>query len=362
MKTLYELLKLRNNANGLFGIEIEVEGDKLPGNCPPQWNIVDDGSLRGRFPDQRSEFVLRKPLGKDEAIQSVNDLKNHLDKHNAVLEFSFRTSVHVHVNVQDMNINQYLNMLYTYLLLENALVRYCGDERIANRFCLRLQDAEGFTQYLTELFRNGVSTLARANVDALKYASVNIAATPKYGSLEFRAMQGNLSPKYIETWILALNNIREYALKMKNPQAVHDDFVRMSPSKFMEKVLGDTYGHFSYEEEADDMRMAFSLTLQLPYSFMDELTKRKVADENRAKQIAKLEAKMREDMEKVKQQVARRIKDIEDLNLDDPAAQEYFLRADDVEIPEAPVLQKARLDERNLFHPVPPVYNAVAYR
>lgn len=270
MKKLSELLKLRNNHKGLFGIEVECEGANLPAIVPKQWGIHDDGSLRGRYPTERAEYVLHEPLLLDEAIKAVSDLRTHLDGVKAKLDFSFRTSVHVHVNVSDLTIDQYANMIYTYLLLENGLVRYCGNDRIGNRFCLRLQDAEGFIESLGLLFRNGVGALRNFNMDYLKYASVNVAATPRYGSLEFRAMQGNLEVEYISNWIKALNGLKEFAKRFNNPREIHDFFVRNDPSKFMQEVLGDVYRFFSYENEVDDMRLAFSLAIELPYVFEDE--------------------------------------------------------------------------------------------
>lgn len=296
MKKLSELLKLRKPVDGLFGIEIECEGEKLPAAVPYQWTIKDDGSLRGRFPDQRAEYVLVLPMRLDDSVQAVKDLRNTMDNAKSKLDFSYRTSVHVHVNVSDLTTDQYLNMVYTYLLLENSMVRYCGQERIANRFCLRLQDAEGFMETLVNLFRSGPSVIGKLNQDALKYASMNIAATPRYGSLEFRAMRGNMEVDYITRWLIALNNIKEFAKKFKTPRHIHDFFVRNEPSKFMEEVLGDVYPFFSYEEEVDDMRLAFSLTIELPYMYEDERAR-----------IQRVEKHIEEERKRMLEQVERDI-------------------------------------------------------
>lgn len=279
MKKLSELLKLRKVPEGVFGIEIECEGEKLPALLPEQWDIHDDGSLRGRFPDQRAEYVLREPLSLDKAIDAVKALRNTIDVFKSELDFSFRTSVHVHVNITDLTTDQYLNMLYTYLLLENPLVRYCGNDRIANRFCLRLQDAEYFTETLRTVFQEGTTALRQLNMDNLKYASVNIAATPRYGSLEFRAMQGNMETEYISNWLHALNNIKEFAKRFETPRHIHDFFVRNEPSQFMREVLGDVYPLFSHEDEVHDLRLAFSLTIELPYVYEDERSRIKRKEE-----------------------------------------------------------------------------------
>lgn len=268
MTKLYELFAHKPKA-GDFGIEIECEGKDLAPHVPDEWNIVDDGSLRGRFPNERAEYVLRKPLSLDGSIKAVADLRNSQLAYNARMNFSFRTSVHVHMNVQQLTYPQYLNLIYTYLLVEEPLVRYCGDERVGNRFCLRLQDAEGLLDYLFTLFRKGPMQLDNIYDDAVRYAAINIAATKKYGSLEFRAMRGNLEVPYISTWLKTLYNLREFAKRFDNPQAIHDHFVKTTPSEFMAEVLGDTYMYYSYPQEAQAIRNSFSITLELPYNYVD---------------------------------------------------------------------------------------------
>ena len=268
MTKLCELFPFKRKL-GDFGIEIECEGKGLANFESDKWNIVDDGSLRGRFPDERAEYVLHSPLLLNDAIKAVNDLRNLQIANNAKMDFSFRTSVHVHLNVQQLTYPQYLNLIYIYLLLEEPLVRYCGDERIGNRFCLRLQDAEGLLDYLFDMFRQGPNCLFAFPEDAVRYAAINIAATRKYGSLEFRAMRGNMEVPYISTWLRSLYNLREFAKRFDNPQAVHDHFVKSSPSQFMAEALGAEYMYFSYPGEVYALRHSFSITLELPYSYVD---------------------------------------------------------------------------------------------
>jgi hypothetical protein len=289
MKTLQQLLRLRNKYEGaLFGVEIETEGAKLPDRVPVGWSIKEDGSLRGRFPDQAAEYVSTVPLRLEDSIASVQALRRRLDDNDAELAYSFRTSVHVHLNVTDLTSDQYLNVIYTYLLLENVFVRYCGNERIANRFCLRYQDAEELGEFLSELFRNGAAYVANADLHRLKYAAINVAATPRYGSLEFRAMQGNLEVEYITNWLRAINNVREFAVANDNPQAIHDKFVKLGPTGFMQAVLKNLYPCFSYEGEEGDLQLAFSITIELPHVYQNE----KIRLERVEKQIKK----EREDM------------------------------------------------------------------
>ena len=296
MTKLHELLQ-QKPTNGLFGIEIETEGRNLTMVAPPQWKIEDDGSLRGQFPTERAEYVLKKPLDLQKAIDAVVKLREIQDANKAVLNFSFRTSVHVHVNVQQLTFPQYLNMIYTYLLLEEPLVRYCGKERVGNRFCLRLQDAEGLLDYLFMLFRQGYSAMRHIHGDNVRYAAINVAATAKYGSLEFRSLKGNMDVPYITTWLQALDHLRSFAMEMKDPQDVHDLFVNNTPEQFAEIVLGDVYESFIYPEMENDMRHSFSLALELPYNFVDSTANdAKVIADQKAKR-ERYEAEMKEAIE-----------------------------------------------------------------
>lgn len=295
MTKLHELLQ-QNVTNGSFGIEIETEGKNLTDIVPAQWKIENDGSLRGRFPDEAAEYVLRRPLELQKAIDAVTQLRKAQDDANARLNFSFRTSVHVHVNVQQLTFNQYLNMIYTYLLLEEPLVRYCGKERVGNRFCLRLQDAEGLMDYLFMLFRQGHGALKHIHGDAVRYASINVAATSKYGSLEFRSLKGNMDVDYITTWLQALDNLRSFAQEHANPQIIHDLFVNSTPEQFAEIVLGDMYPSFVYPEMEMDMRSSFSLTLELPYNFTDNSAMDEAILQDRKERLARQKIEIEEMM------------------------------------------------------------------
>jgi hypothetical protein len=266
MKKLSELLVLKPQA-GTFGVEIECEGENLSPVDNSTWRTEDDGSLRGAFPRSRCEWVLVKPLPLGKALTAVSSLARKQEKDGATPDFSFRTSVHIHVNVQEMTQDQYFNFIYAYLLLEEPMLRFCGAARKANRFCLSMNDGEGLLDYLSYIFQNGVGSLGHINENDVRYAAMNIAATRKYGSLEFRGMRGTLDVDVLSTWILALNSIREYAMEHKNVHAIHDEFVKHSPTQFMRNVLKDMSPDFEYDGMEGDLRNNFSVTLELIYAY-----------------------------------------------------------------------------------------------
>jgi hypothetical protein len=274
MKKLYELLRI-NKRHGIFGVEIECEGENLA-VAPQGWLQENDGSLRGHFPDKSSEYVFNGPATLATSLKRIYALSKEMEVQGSKLDFSFRTSVHVHVNVQDLTWNQYLAMLYTSVLMENVLVNFCGDSRSNNRFCLRNEDAEGFVRTLRYVFMNGIKQLMRIDQNDIRYSFVNIAATLKYGSIEYRGMRGTLDKEVLSAWLRALNNIRQFAIDMQNPHNVHDFFVRSHPEDFAKEVLKDAFNELNYPGLVNDLRRAFSLTLELPYAYNKEREEGKV--------------------------------------------------------------------------------------
>lgn len=264
MKKLHELLRV-NRQHGDFGVEIECEGNNLFPAANDVWNTVPDGSLRGQFPNESCEWVLREPLPLKEAIEAVNWLADANKK--ATLNFSFRTSVHIHMNVQDLTFEEYMTLVYTYLLVEEPMMRFCGDQRIGNRFCLRVQDAEAFLDHVEAMADMGAAFIRNIYEDQIRYASLNLAATKKYGSVEFRGMRGTLDPKVLTTWISAISRLRDFAKEQGSPMAVHDLFVKSRVEDFLSAVFGELSEEFGYKGVIDDVRRSFSLTLNIPYKF-----------------------------------------------------------------------------------------------
>lgn len=264
MKKLTELLYL-NKTSGIFGIEIEVEGKNLVNlHDDRHWRSEPDGSLRKGI-----EYVMKSPSKLAYIAQKLRYLQKKLEDNSAELDFSFRTSVHVHVNVQEFTHVQILNMIYTYLLIEAPLMDFCGESRKGNRFCLRVEDAEGMVDILARLFKNGPEDIRNIPHDKMRYAALNVEALTKYGSLEFRALQGNLNVAKITTWCKILNKIREFAMNNTSPSEVFNRYTELEAEGFLKAVLGEFTEIVSSEHTLKDIQRNFSLTIDLPFSFFE---------------------------------------------------------------------------------------------
>jgi hypothetical protein len=261
MKKLLEFLAL-NRTDGDLGVEIEVEGENLPAVFENGWKTEDDGSLRGGL-----EYVFEGPCSLPEVKNRLVYLKKRFKDYKAAPKFSFRTSVHVHLNVQQLTYNQLLNVIYTYLLIEEPLMNLCGEERKGNRFCLRLADAEGMLDSLNKLFGGDEKSLQRIQNNKMRYAAINIEALGKYGSLEFRAMKGNMDTDKIVMWCNSLLRVREFASKFANPTEIYNTYIKEDAKQFFSSVLGDCAASFEYPELVHDIQRNFSLSIDLPFAF-----------------------------------------------------------------------------------------------
>src|SRR6478735_4455003 len=245
MAVIRDLLKLKKET-GELGIEIEVEGDSIPRDPLKYWKREEDGSLRG----ESGEFVLRKPLPYDEMLVALQELEEAYVKWGTKVSNSIRAGVHVHVNVQELTLNQLMNFITTYVILENVLVKWCGKSREGNLFCLRCKDAEAWLQALeSALERHDLKSLLQDNI---RYASVNLKALCQYGSLEFRAMRGTRKLEDIATWAKTLKGIKDFSMAYNTPVEVMQDCLA-NVDEFVKKALGDSYKEFTYKDYLSDV-------------------------------------------------------------------------------------------------------------
>lgn len=281
MRKIFEILNKFEPLKGDYGIEIEAEGQGMKMVNNKWWGTHDDGSLRGVFPDSRAEFVLNAPVLKRSVGAVLRNLNKELE--GAKFNFSFRTSVHVHMNAQELTYNEVLNVIYTYLLLEEPFLTFCGKNRKGNRFCLRLQDAEGLLDTVNSMINAGERGLDVINQENVRYASINLGALIKYGSIEFRAMRGTVDVDVISTWIDALHKVREYAKSVKDITAVYEEFRDKGPEGFLQHVLGDVVEKFTYARVSRDIERSYSLSLDVPFAYKEFVK----AQERRAKDAEK---------------------------------------------------------------------------
>lgn len=217
---------------GDISFEIELEGFGLPHIVNNVWDTKRDGSLKGD--GEGKEYLFNKPLPKEQLRDVMKEFISRFE--NADVLDSFYAGTHVHVNVQDLTPRQLINYIVLYLIMEDLLVDWCGSTRVGNHFCLRVRDAS----YLTIFLYNMIVDDDIENLDEnLRYSSVNFMSVPKFGSLEFRALDSRLDLERLLTWANVLLNLRDVAITYDTPDQILSSVSSSGYLPFARAALGE---------------------------------------------------------------------------------------------------------------------------
>jgi hypothetical protein len=258
---------------GDVGLEMEMEGrgfTELAG-----WQLHTDGSLRG---EGAREYVLDRPLPIASVNAAVDTLFDHLRKSKARYVDSNRTSTHVHLNAQGLKVNQLCSVVALWGIFEDVLVNWCGEYRVGNLFCLRFRDCDWGVEQLTTSFRTGFFHNFTENA---RYLALNPVALTKFGSLEFRSLNGTNDPERIKLWIDMLWRLYEAGKAYSNPEDIARDFSGLGSVGFLEKVFGRRisevlldYNHSVGENSEqliwDGLRRMQSIIYSLPWGTLQD--------------------------------------------------------------------------------------------
>lgn len=235
--------------DGDLGIESEVEGFNLPQQVTG-FHATHDGSLRG----EALEYVFKKPESIERADKLVKMLCLKLNTKNSQARITERCGIHVHVNVQNLDVKEMWNFVTLYYLYEEMLVHYCGKEREGSLFCLRAKDTDWIIDYLVQAATVNPRRMARLfNTDMLRYSALNFKALYQYGSLEFRSMRGSDDFDVIKPWYTILVQLRDHAKQYDSPLHVLETFNRYGDEQFTRLVFGDLFDTFTQGVDYLDM-------------------------------------------------------------------------------------------------------------
>lgn len=265
-----QLKKLRNgykNYPGDIGLEIETE-TKEPYDIPQFsfWVVHPDGSLR----DFGQEYVLAQPLTIEQTQLALDEFKNKT-KGIKFIEDSLTTSVHVHLNFLDQSFQTLGNFLVLYTMFENLLIRYSGEDRLSNLFCLPICDAEEtYKNMMRMAIGIGKSDAGQLifGVDACKYAALNLSTLGSYGSLEIRCHKGTTNIDRIMEWVGILNSIKIYARQNIVPQEIITAW-KDRGSELLSDVFGQYRKIIDFKGAGDLIEKNFWYAANIAYSVKD---------------------------------------------------------------------------------------------
>lgn len=221
------------------GVEVELSGSRLP-NHVDGWRVEVDGSV----PDGL-EYVMEEPRSLAGTRASLAILKKGLIDSKAKVKDSVKAGVHIHVNLQHDKLIDVFKVYTLYYLFEDCIVRWCGESRVGNLFCLRASDALDIVQGLSEFAR----TLNKDIIsnDDFRYTALNPESLHKYGTLEFRAMRGtdNIDDIYDITKLLV--RLKRRAVEFNTPSQILTYFSEVGCKAMYDEVFGEFGSKFWYD-------------------------------------------------------------------------------------------------------------------
>lgn len=233
--------------NSYIGVEVELEN--LDANAVPElfWRRITDGSLR----NNGAEFITN-PIRAWRIENALNQLFNNV---NSDIEFSHRTSIHIHLNIRTLTMDEIRSLVLLYILFEKPLFEYAGKERYENIFCVPLNEFD-LTHRLENLFQNGIDYLS----DWEKYTALNLNPISSKGTIEFRHLKGTKDIKHIINWINLILCLKIAALKY-DPETLWKEIRELNTSSQYELFGMRIFEHYFNLINNQDYRKQISSSI-----------------------------------------------------------------------------------------------------
>lgn len=205
----------------LFGLELEIEGagimtasSKLD---PSDWVIERDHSLRDGL-----EFKSRLPSTYEHTLGMVRQYGEFLNECKA--KATPRTSVHIHVNTQDLNSEQMKSLVWLSVAMEPVILRFCSELRNHNGYCVPVYNSLNLVSYWRTFFKFLDGRLSPSQITSTtryKYAATGAFRLLDLGTLEYRMFPGCTDYTKLYWYLGILRSMYEIAIT--NPVKVLRD-------------------------------------------------------------------------------------------------------------------------------------------
>lgn len=192
--------------NNPVGIEIETENFRfMPKEPLYLWRTEEDHSLR----NGGMEFI-SVPLNRTAIDYALHEfgLVQKVNK----LDFSHRTSVHVHVNVSHYTKNQLTTLVALFAMLEECFYSIVNAARSGNSYCYRIVGTDPQIRFLD------------GEQATTKYCALNIAPIVRQMTVEFRHLEGTDDPVRLRRWVQICAKLVNY-IGTQNPKTCKQDLM-----------------------------------------------------------------------------------------------------------------------------------------
>lgn len=275
----------------LVGIEIEVEnslytntgGKKLNDNnllaaetalCAV-WHKEKDDSLK----KAGAEYITKVGLKAHEAPAALALLHRYFEVYMRNIERNYRCGTHVHVDVRNFTVEQFINLAILYSLFESTFYRVSG-ERYRNIFCVPLRGSSSNLEKLIALvskekptfdnfrsiFRHFKKYMAFNLLPAGRLSNDHHQYPPPLGTIEFRHHEGASDPKVLTKWLKTILAIHTHAQSIGVKELLEIVFNLNTVSNYMEfakSVFGRELPRVTVPDLVDDMYEGSSYVKEL---------------------------------------------------------------------------------------------------
>jgi hypothetical protein len=188
------------------------------------------------------------PIAARWAPHALNDLLGNCLSKDCC--FSPRTSIHVHLNVQEFDSAQVIDATLLYAAFEPLFYKYTGRGRIKNIYCVPLVDTSLLTGMNAGNLGNILETWS-------KYTGLNLLPIRDLGTIETRHMHGTFDHRKVVIWIRMWIKLLEY-VKRVGTAVVRKTLLDMHQYTDYQQLLTDIFGddaiNLKYESYRDISR------------------------------------------------------------------------------------------------------------
>lgn len=228
----------------LMGIEVEVEGISPEPPNIPGWSLTTDNSLR----NNGREFI-SYPIYPQDVPGMLSLLFQTLDATigENCWRFSWRTSLHFHLDFSHETIQTLANFLRLYALTESLFFQTGGWHRRENTYCVPIPESILMTAFRDQQIEHcsfpGVwKKYMGLNLRPLFINDHNGDSRPK-GTVEFRHMEGTKNLVQIYSFINMMLSLL-IAARIMTPKEIEERFYRsISKHDYLSAIVKPIFGH-----------------------------------------------------------------------------------------------------------------------
>ena len=230
----------------VYGIELEIEG--VP-NARERCTVLGiryttDGSLR----NNGVEFITMPMRLNQMAYLLHKFLDGNFDESN----YSERTSIHVHANVLDLNVDQLSCICLLYQTFEPLLFEFIGHGREKNIFCVPWYDSTLTYEYVGKMMEEkNVGHVHRW----MKYSALNLLPIRTQGTIEFRHMAGHSDSNVIIDWCNLIGCIFSVA-RNRSLKDVKEQITTLNTTSHYDAFLHYVFRQWAVLLQKEHMRLA----------------------------------------------------------------------------------------------------------